>query len=41
MKDGSLSLVGYQTIRMINSFNVDMAVFSVKGIDLRHGDRFK
>ena len=37
MKDGSLSLVGYQAIRMINSFNVDMAIFSVKGIDLRHG----
>lgn len=37
MKDGSLSLVGYQTIRMINSFNVDLAIFSVKGIDLEHG----
>lgn len=37
MKDGSLSLVGYQTIRMINSYNVDMAIFSVKGIDINHG----
>lgn len=37
MKDGSLSLVGYQTIRMINSFNVDKAVFSVKGVDIQHG----
>ena len=37
MKDGALSLVGYQAIRMINSFNVDKAVFSVKGIDIRHG----
>ena len=37
MKDGALSLVGYQAIRMINSFNVDKAAFSVKGIDIRHG----
>ena len=37
MKDGALSLVGYQAIRMINSFNVDKAVFSVKGIDIQHG----
>ena len=37
MKDGALSLVGYQTIRMINSYNVDLAIFSVKGIELDHG----
>ncbi len=37
MKDGSLSLVGYQAMRMISTFNVDMAIFSVKGIDLSHG----
>lgn len=37
MKDGSLSLVGYQTIRMLNSFNVDLSIFSVKGVELSHG----
>lgn len=37
LKENSLSLVGYQAERTINTFNVDLAVFSCKGIDLEKG----
>lgn len=37
LKEGGLSLVGYQAERMISSFHVDCAVFSSKGIDMVNG----
>lgn len=37
MRDNSLGLTGFQTVSAIESFNVDMAIFSVNGIDLEHG----
>jgi DeoR/GlpR family transcriptional regulator of sugar metabolism len=37
MKEGSLSLVGYQAEEMINSFHVDKTIISCKGIDLEKG----
>jgi DeoR/GlpR family transcriptional regulator of sugar metabolism len=37
MKEGSLSLVGYQAEMMINSFHVDKTIISCKGIDLEKG----
>lgn len=37
MKEGSLSLVGYQAEEMINSLHVDKAIISCKGIDLEKG----
>ena len=37
MKEGSLSLVGYQAENMINSFHVDKAIISCKGIDIDKG----
>jgi DeoR/GlpR family transcriptional regulator of sugar metabolism len=33
LKEGGLSLLGYQAERMISSFHVDMAICSSKGID--------
>lgn len=37
MKEGSLSLVGHQAERMLQSFHVDKAVISCKGIDADYG----
>lgn len=37
LKEGGLSLVGYQAERMISTFHVDYAVFSSKGVDLENG----
>lgn len=37
LKEGGLSLVGYQAERMISTFHVDLAVFSGKGIDIGNG----
>ena len=37
MKEGSLSLVGYQAEKMINSFHVDKTIVSCKGIDVEKG----
>lgn len=37
LKEGALSLVGYQAERMIDSFHVDKAIISCKGIDSEHG----
>lgn len=37
MKEGSLSLVGYQAEKMINSFHVDKTIISCKGIDIDKG----
>ena len=37
LKEGGLSLVGYQAERMISTFHVDLAVFSSKGIDIENG----
>lgn len=37
LKEGGLSLVGYQAERMISTFHVDFAVFSSKGIDIENG----
>jgi len=37
MKEGSLSLVGYQAEKMISSFHVDKAIISCKGLDIEKG----
>lgn len=37
LKEGALSFTGYQAERMINSFHVDKAFISCKGIDKEHG----
>lgn len=37
MKEGSLSLVGYQAEKMISSFHVDKTIVSCKGIDADNG----
>ena len=37
LKEGGLSLVGYQAERMISTFHVDLAVFSSKGLDIENG----
>ncbi len=37
LKEGGLSLVGYQAERMVEGFHVDMAVCSCKGIDIENG----
>ena len=37
LKEGGLSLVGYQAERMIGSFHVDLAVCSCKGLDMEMG----
>lgn len=37
LKEGGLSLVGYQAERMISTFHVDYAVFSSKGVDMENG----
>ena len=37
LKEGALALTGYQAERMINSFHVDKAFISCKGIDQEHG----
>lgn len=37
MKDNSLGLTGFQTVSAIESYNVDLAIFSVKGIDITQG----
>ncbi len=37
LKEGGLSLVGYQAERMISSFHVDLAVCSCKGLDMEMG----
>ncbi|MFV0342723.1 MAG: DeoR/GlpR family DNA-binding transcription regulator [Anaerocolumna sp.] len=37
LKEGSLSLVGYQAENMISNFHVDKAIVSCKGIDMEKG----
>lgn len=37
LKEGGLSLVGYQAEKMVEGFHVDMAVCSCKGIDAENG----
>ena len=37
LKEGSLSLVGYQAEKMINTFHVDKAIVSCKGVDIEKG----
>lgn len=37
LKEGSLSLVGYQAENMISNFHVDKAIVSCKGIDIEKG----
>ncbi len=37
LKEGGLSLVGYQAEKMISSFHVDIAICSCKGLDLERG----
>lgn len=37
LKEGGLSLVGYQAEKMVSGFHVDIAVCSCKGIDLNIG----
>ena len=37
LKEGGLSLVGYQAERMVSGFHVDLAVCSCKGLDLEIG----
>ncbi|MBQ9765407.1 MAG: DeoR/GlpR transcriptional regulator [Lachnospiraceae bacterium] len=37
LKEGGLSLVGYQAERMISTFHVDWVIFSSKGIDIDNG----
>lgn len=37
LKEGNLSLIGYQTERMLETFHVDKTVVSCKGIDLDKG----
>lgn len=37
LKEGGLSLVGYQAERMVSGFHVDIAVCSCKGLDLQIG----
>lgn len=37
LKEGSLSLLGYQAERMVESYHVDIAVCSCKGIDISAG----
>jgi DeoR/GlpR family transcriptional regulator of sugar metabolism len=37
LKEGSLSLVGYQAEKMIGSFHVDKAIISCKGLDIEKG----
>lgn len=37
MKEGSLSLVGYQAEKMISSFHVDKTIISCKGLDIEKG----
>lgn len=37
LKEGSLSLVGYQAEKMISTFHVDKAIISCKGVDIEKG----
>ncbi|ROR29091.1 DeoR family transcriptional regulator [Mobilisporobacter senegalensis] len=37
LKEGSLSLVGYQAEKMISTFHVDKAIISCKGVDMNNG----
>lgn len=37
MKEGSLSLVGYQAEKMISCFHVDKTIISCKGLDIEKG----
>lgn len=37
LKQGGLSLVGYQAERMVKSFHVDIAICSCKGLDMEMG----
>jgi DeoR/GlpR family transcriptional regulator of sugar metabolism len=37
LREGSLSLVGYQAEKMITNYHVDKAIISCKGIDLEKG----
>lgn len=37
LKEGSLSLVGYQAESMIHNYHVDKAIISCKGVDLERG----
>ncbi|MFT4143572.1 MAG: DeoR/GlpR family DNA-binding transcription regulator [Mobilitalea sp.] len=37
LREGSLSLVGYQAEKMISTFHVDKSIISCKGIDIRKG----
>lgn len=37
LKEGSLSLIGYQAEKMIGSFHVDKTIISCKGLDIEKG----
>ncbi len=37
LKEGGLSLVGYQAERLVSGFHVDMAICSCKGVDMQSG----
>ena len=37
LKEGGLSLLGYQAVRLVRNFHVDIAVCSCKGIDFKMG----
>lgn len=37
LKEGSLSLVGYQAEKMLKTFHVDKAIISCKGVDIKNG----
>lgn len=37
LKEGSLSLVGYQAEKMLKTFHVDKAIISCKGVDIESG----
>lgn len=37
LREGSLSLVGYQAEKMISTFHVDKAIISCKGVDMEKG----
>lgn len=37
LREGSLSLVGYQAEKMINTYHVDKSIISCKGVDIEKG----
>lgn len=37
MREGSLSLVGYQAEKMIRTYHVDKTIISCKGVDMENG----